>query len=286
MAEENEKVKETIEEETPKKKTAAPKKKPVKPEEKETGTKEKEDVKTLAPPKKTRVRKVKKETPKPESKKEEKKEEEPSKEEMEDEKEEEKTKTLAPPKKTQVKKVKKETPKPKSKKVEKKGEEPSEEEIDDEEEKEEEIEIIEEEEKETEYKVKIKPKLSKELKHDLKVRKSIKDKTPHFKQQEWFRYKRINESWRRPRGMHSKMRKHKGYRPNVVSVGYGSPKKTRHLHPSGFQEIMVYNTKDLEKINPKSQAARVGHSVGTRKRIEIEAQAEKKGIRILNPRRL
>ena len=204
---------------------------------------------------------------------------------MEDEKEKEETKAPALPKKTRVRKVKKETPKSEPKKEEKKEEEPSEEEIDDEEEKEEEIEIVEEE-KETKYQVKIKPKLSKELKHDLRVRKTIKDKTPHFKQQEWFRYKRINESWRRPRGMHSKMRKHKGYRQNVVSAGYGSPKKTRNLHPSGFQEIMVYNTKDLEKINPKSQAARVGHSVGTRKRIEIEKQAEKKGIRVLNPRRL
>jgi large subunit ribosomal protein L32e len=284
MAEEKEEVKERGEEkEFPKKKTDTPKKKPVKPEEKETETKEKEDVKTPAPPKKTRVRKVKKETPKPESEKEEKKEEEPSKEKMKEKKGEEDKKAPAPPKKTQVRKVKKGTPKPESKKEEKKEEGPSEEEMEDE--KKEEIEIVEEE-AETEYKVKIKPKLSKELKHDLMVRKTIKNKTPHFRQQEWFRYKRINESWRRPRGMHSKMRKHKGYRQNVVSVGYGSPKKTRNLHPSGFQEIMVYNTKDLEKINPKSQAARVGHSVGTRKRIEIEKQAEKKGIRVLNPRRL
>jgi large subunit ribosomal protein L32e len=82
------------------------------------------------------------------------------------------------------------------------------------------------------------------------------------------------------------MRKHKGYRLNVVSVGYGSPIKTRNLHPSGFEEVMVYNIKDLEKIDPKSQAARVGHSVGTRKRIKIEEKAEEKGIRVLNPRGL
>jgi large subunit ribosomal protein L32e len=262
MAEENDKVNKTKEEETPKKKTEAPKKKPIKTKEIEE-TKEKKPIKT---------------------------------EEKEEAKDKKEIKTPPTPKKTPVKKVKKEAPKPKPKKVEKKEEkptdiekeekEPSEEETEEEEEEEEEeIEIVEEEE-EKEYKVKIKPKLSKELKHDLRVRKNIKDKTPHFRQQEWYRYGRINESWRRPRGMHSKMRKHKGYRPNVVSIGYGSPKKARNLHPSGFQEIMVYNTKDLEKINPKSQAARVGHSVGTRKRIEIEAQAEKKGIRILNPRRL
>jgi large subunit ribosomal protein L32e len=70
-----------------------------------------------------------------------------------------------------------------------------------------------------------------------------------------------------------------------VSIGYGSPAETRNLHPSGFAEVMVYNVGDLEKIDPKLQAARIGHSVGTRKRINIEEEAEEKGIRVLNPRR-
>ncbi len=185
------------------------------------------------------------------------------------------------------------TPKKKVKKViveeveeEEEGEEEDAEEGEEDEEteveEEEEIEIIEEEEK---YTVKIKPKLSAEMKKKLKLRQKIKKNTPEFKRQEWFRYQRLGTSWRRPRGLHSKMRKHKGYRVNVVSIGYGSPKETRNLHPSGFEEVMVYNPKDLDKIDPKSQAARVGHSVGTRKRIEIEEAAGEKGIRVLNPRR-
>jgi large subunit ribosomal protein L32e len=165
--------------------------------------------------------------------------------------------------------------------------EPAEEAVEDEEEEveveEEEIEIIEEEE---EYKVKIKPDLNSKMKRKLRIRKEIKRKTPAFKRQEWFRYDRLGTSWRKPRGMHSKMRKHKGYRVNVVSVGYGAPKGSRNLHPSGFEEIMVYNPKDLDKIDPKSQAARIGHSVGTRKRIAIEETAQEKGIRVLNPRRV
>lgn len=179
------------------------------------------------------------------------------------------------------KEEKKQKPTPKKKTSAKKVEEKKDEE--EKEEQEEEVEIIEEE--EGGYTVKIKPKMKDDIKHGLRTRRTIKRKTPHFRQQEWFRYKRINESWRKPRGIHSKMRKHKGYRQNVVSIGYGSPSRVRNLHPSGFQEIMVYNKKDLLKIDPKLQAARVGHSVGTRKRIEIEAEAQKKGIRVLNPRR-
>ena len=76
-----------------------------------------------------------------------------------------------------------------------------------------------------------------------------------------------------------------GYRVNVVSIGYGAPAEARNLHPSGFKEVMVYNPTDLEKIDPKVQAARIGHSVGTRKRVAIEAKAEELGIRVLNPRR-
>jgi len=44
-----------------------------------------------------------------------------------------------------------------------------------------------------------------------------------------------------------------------------------------FQDINL-----LETINPKLEAARIGHSVGTRKRIEIEEYADELGIRILN----
>jgi hypothetical protein len=115
------------------------------------------------------------------------------------------------PKKVEKPKVKDEELKEEKKKEEEEAKEEEEEaeEEEAEEKEEEEIEIIEEEE---EYTVKIKPELSDELKQNLKIRRSIKKKTPDFRRQEWFRYKRLGTSWRRPRGLHSKMRKHKGRR--------------------------------------------------------------------------
>ena len=68
----------------------------------------------------------------------------------------------------------------------------------------------------------------------------------------------------------------------MVRVGFRGPKKTRGLHSSGFEEVMVFNPKDLEKIDPATQAARIGSSVGTKKRIDIEESAKKLDIRILN----
>jgi len=176
--------------------------------------------------------------------------------------------------------------KPKTKKSEKettkvkKEKEPKEKPEQKKEEKEEKVEIVEEEKKE--HKAKIKPELSKDLKESLAIRKQIKNRTPDFLRQEWFRYKRIPEHWRKPRGMTSKLRKHIGYRPSVVRVGFRGPKETRGLHPSGFEEVLVYNVRDLEKLNPKTQAARIGSSVGTKKRIEMEKKAEDLDLRVLN----
>jgi large subunit ribosomal protein L32e len=146
-------------------------------------------------------------------------------------------------------------------------------------EKEEEVEIEEEE----GYKVKLKPKLSKETLEALRMRAEIHARRPAFLRQEWHRRRKLqNVKWRKPQGDHSKMRQHYGYRPNVVSIGYGSPKGARFLHPSGFKEVLIWNVKDLDKIKPELEAARVAHQVGMRKRQEIEDKADELGIRILN----
>ncbi len=144
-------------------------------------------------------------------------------------------------------------------------------------EEEEEVEISEEG-----YFVEVKPKLDKETKKDLRLRAEKSGSRPAFKRQEWFRYVRLGESWRKPRGIQSKMRRGYKYRVNLVSSGYRGPRSVRGYHPSGFQEVMVHRVEDLEGLDPKKQAARIGHSVGSRKREEIEKTADEKGIRVLN----
>jgi len=143
--------------------------------------------------------------------------------------------------------------------------------------KDEKVEIIEDEEKV--YKPKQKPKLTKETKRLLNIKAEQSKKMPKFRRQEWFRYKRLGEKWRKPRGLHSKMRTNRKYRPNMVSIGYRTPKAVRGYHPSGFKEVLVYNPRDLKDIDSKTQA---GHSVGTRKREEIIKSADKLEIRVLN----
>lgn len=125
-----------------------------------------------------------------------------------------------------------------------------------------------------------KPAISRKL---LKLRKRAKQKKPEFLRSESWRYSKMSESWRRPRGLDHKMRrKIKGW-PPMVSTGYKGPKVARGLHPSGLREVLVHNVEELTLVDPSVQAARIGHTVGKKKRTLIIAAANEKKIRILNP---
>src|SRR3989304_1198716 len=124
-----------------------------------------------------------------------------------------------------------------------------------------------------------KPSISRKL---LKLRKRAKQKKPEFLRSESWRYSKMSESWRRPRGLDHKMRrKIKGW-PPMVSAGYKGPKVARGLHPSGYREVLVHNTKEVTAIDPTTQAARIAHTVGRKKRAQIIAEARAKKVVVLN----
>jgi len=117
----------------------------------------------------------------------------------------------------------------------------------------------------------------------MRLKKRMSQKRPHFRQFEEWRLVRIKDHWRKPKGIDNKMRqKRKGW-PRTVNVGYRSPKAVRHLHPSGMEEVAVFNVGDLTIVDPETQVARIGGTVGRRKRRFILKEAIELGIRILNP---
>jgi len=120
----------------------------------------------------------------------------------------------------------------------------------------------------------------------LNARKKISASRPKFVRQESWRYDRLSESWRRPKGKDNKMRRQVSGVPPLVKVGYRGPKISRGLHPSGYTDNLVFNGKDLMKLDPKNDAARIGHAVGKRKRIEIITKASELGIKVLNAGKL
>lgn len=135
---------------------------------------------------------------------------------------------------------------------------------------------------EQQYVVKAKPELDDETADALAKRAMISGRRPAFKRQEWFRYSKLGEKWRKPKGIHSKMKRQLKRRPPMVDVGFRGPVAARDLHPSGFEEVLVYNVDGLEGIDPKKQAVRIGGTVGTKKRLAIEDRADELGIRVLN----
>ncbi len=117
----------------------------------------------------------------------------------------------------------------------------------------------------------------------LNVRKRQKLKKPHFVQTDQHKKKKLKDVWRKPRGLHNKKRKYILGKGEMARPGYGSPAAVKGLHPSGFEEVLLSRAKDLDNVDPATQAIRIARTVGQRKRMDIVKKAQSLGLKILNP---
>ncbi|MBI2598513.1 MAG: hypothetical protein HYW50_04925 [Candidatus Diapherotrites archaeon] len=119
-----------------------------------------------------------------------------------------------------------------------------------------------------------------------KLNEKIKKKQhPVFRGRFGARFKRRKsiekwDKWRRPRGTDIIFEKEDGA---LVKIGYRVPKEIRHLHPSGFPELVVSNLGELSQIGQKENVAlRFAAGIGKRKRIQMLKIAQEKNLRVLN----
>src|SRR6266487_108335 len=117
----------------------------------------------------------------------------------------------------------------------------------------------------------------------LQARKKISEARPKFVRQESWRYDRLAENWRKPKGKDNKMRKQFSGVPPIVKIGYRGPKAARGLHPSGYIDRLVFNVNDLTRLDATKDAARLAHTVGTRTRTANENTATILGTKGLYP---
>tara|TARA_Y100000310_G_scaffold310852_1_gene356560 strand:+ start:11595 stop:12179 length:585 start_codon:yes stop_codon:yes gene_type:complete len=118
------------------------------------------------------------------------------------------------------------------------------------------------------------------MKELLALRKSKKSIKPTFLRQKFNQKKKLASSWRRPKGLHSKLRLGKKGHSKKVSSGYRSPQAVKHMTQDGKNIIMIRSVQDLNAI--KEEAIIISSNFGMKKRIEIIKKAIEKNITILN----
>ncbi|MFA4825733.1 MAG: 50S ribosomal protein L32e [Methanoregula sp.] len=118
-----------------------------------------------------------------------------------------------------------------------------------------------------------------EVKRLIRVRVA---KGAAFKRDGYGKKRQLSDSWRKPRGQHNKQREQKKAKGALPKPGYGSPIAVRGMHPSGFFEVLVSSVKELEGLDPKTQAVRISGTVGDRKRVDLQAKAIAAGLKVLN----
>ena len=116
----------------------------------------------------------------------------------------------------------------------------------------------------------------------LESRKELKERKPEFIRQDNPKRMKLNYKWRKPKGIHSKIRhKFKGRR-KMPSPGYKSPRKVKGMHHSGLEIISVRSILDIKDIKRETQGAVISKSVGMKKRLEILKKTKELNLRLLN----
>jgi len=122
----------------------------------------------------------------------------------------------------------------------------------------------------------------KDTKQLLEKRNALKKRKPKFIRQESHKKKKLEQSWRKPKGMHSKLRRMLRGNRRVVQPGWGSPKEVKGTSKEGLKQNVIFNPSELSKLNSKIDGAIVSSTVGTKKKMEIIKKAKELGIKVLN----
>merc|ERR1711904_111402 len=114
--------------------------------------------------------------------------------------------------------------------------------------------------------------------------KIVKKKPNKFKRHQSDLFKRVDESWRRVKGIDSRVRRKFKGKTLMPNIGYGSNKKTKHMLPDGFKKFLINNVSDLELLMMynRTYAAEVASSVSRKTREAILERAKVLDIKVTN----
>ncbi|ODQ67604.1 60S ribosomal protein L32 [Nadsonia fulvescens var. elongata DSM 6958] len=105
-----------------------------------------------------------------------------------------------------------------------------------------------------------------------------------FKRHHSDRYHRVGESWRKPKGIDSCVRRRFRGTIAMPKIGYGSNQRTKYMMPSGHKAFRVFNVADVELLllHQKSYAAEIASTVSSKNRLAIIEKAKSLGVKVTN----
>lgn len=116
----------------------------------------------------------------------------------------------------------------------------------------------------------------------LALKQKIKSKMPRFLRENYAALPRLeNKTWRKPKGIHSKLRHGFAGHRNRVEPGYGTPAELRGIGKNGLKQTIVHNVQDLEKITPAKECIIIAKT-GLKNKLAITKKAVEKKITIIN----
>lgn len=114
-----------------------------------------------------------------------------------------------------------------------------------------------------------------------KIKQEIKKNKPAFHRQNYGALPRIKSSWRKPKGIHSKLRHGFAGHRTRVEPGFGTPAELRGIGKEGLIPVLVHTTKDLQGLDTKKHGVILAHT-GLKKKTMLVKIAQEKKFAILN----
>lgn len=108
----------------------------------------------------------------------------------------------------------------------------------------------------------------------------VKKKQPRFIRQEAHKRKKLGDSWRKPKGVHSKLRLRRRGKPKMVSVGYKMPDQVRGISKAGLRIVYISSVAQLKTLTKEYVA--VMSKVSKKQRLKLLVEAQKLGISFIN----
>jgi large subunit ribosomal protein L32e len=108
------------------------------------------------------------------------------------------------------------------------------------------------------------------MSNSLKEKSIIRSKRPVFRRSSAVHTLKVSRTgYRRPKGVHNKMKDNRKGHPTQIKTGFGFPKETRGFTVAGKKIVTVFSVEQLVSYKPQDVSVIVSASLGTRTKLDI-----------------